>query len=66
MNSARSTIEGEELRRTAELLHRYADLHSGQALSLADASVIAVAEHRGVTDFSRVHPRNVPRFVLLP
>jgi len=68
-------------RRTAahrRMLHQYAELHGGQGLSLADASVIAVAEHRGireiatldVTDFSLVRPRHVPRhvphFLLLP
>jgi|GEM_PF-942298 len=72
------TIGDDELRRIAELLHQYAELHGGQGLSLADASVIAVAEHRGireiatldVTDFSLVRPRHVPRhvphFLLLP
>jgi len=56
------------------VLHQYAELHDGQGLSLADASVIAVAEHRGireiatldVTDFSLVRPRHVPHFLLLP
>lgn len=68
------TITDDELRRIAELLHQYADLHGGQGLSLADASVVAVAEHRGireiatldVTDFSLVRPRHVPHFTLLP
>lgn len=68
------TIEDGELRRIAELLHQYADLHRGEGLSLADASVIAVAEHRGireiatldVTDFSLVRPRHVSHFTLLP
>lgn len=68
------TITDEELRRIAELLHQYADLHGGQGLSLADASVVAVAEERGigeiatldVTDFSLVRPRHVPHFTLLP
>jgi predicted nucleic acid-binding protein len=68
------TISGEELRRIAELLHQYAGLHGGQGLSVADASVVAVAEHRGiseiatldVTDFTIVRPRHVPHFTLLP
>jgi predicted nucleic acid-binding protein len=68
------TVTDDELRRIAELLHQYADLHGGQGLSLADASVVAVAEHRGVreiatldvTDFSLVRPRHVPHFTLLP
>jgi predicted nucleic acid-binding protein len=68
------TIEDDELRRIGELLHQYGDLHGGQGLSLADASVVAVAEHRGVreiatldvTDFSLVRPRHVPHFTLLP
>jgi predicted nucleic acid-binding protein len=68
------TITDDELRRIRELLHQYADLHGGQGLSLADASVVAVAEHRGVreiatldvTDFSLVRPRHVPHFALLP
>jgi predicted nucleic acid-binding protein len=68
------TITDDELQRIAELLHQYADLHGGQGLSLADASVVAVAEHRGireiatldVTDFSLVRPRHVPHFTLLP
>jgi hypothetical protein len=68
------TIVDDELRRIVELLHQYADLHGGQGLSLADASVVAVAEHRGireiatldVTDFSLVRPRHVPHFTLLP
>lgn len=71
----RQVVLGEdELRRVAELLHQYANLHGGQGLSVADASVIAVAEHRGineiatldVTDFSLVRPRHVPYFTLLP
>jgi predicted nucleic acid-binding protein len=68
------TVTDDELRRIAELLHQYADLHGGQGLSLADASVVAVAEQRGVreiatldvTDFSLVRPRHVPHFTLLP
>ena len=68
------TIAEDELRRMAELLHQYADLHGGQGLSLADAFVVAVAEHRrireiatlDVTDFSLVRPRHVPHFTLLP
>jgi predicted nucleic acid-binding protein len=68
------TITGEELRRIAELLHQYAALHGGQGLSLADAAVVAVAEHRGiseiatldVTDFTIVRPRHIPHFTLLP
>jgi uncharacterized protein len=68
------TIAEDELRRIAELLHQYVDLHGGQGLSLADASVVAVAEYRrireiatlDVTDFSLVRPRHVPHFTLLP
>jgi predicted nucleic acid-binding protein len=68
------TITDDELRRIGELLHQYADLHGGQGLSLADASVVAVAEQRDireiatldVTDFSLVRPRHVPHFTLLP
>jgi predicted nucleic acid-binding protein len=67
-------IGEEELRRIAELLHQYTNLHGGQGLSVADASVIAVAEHQGireiatldVTDFTLVRPRHVPYFTLLP
>ena len=67
-------LADEELRRTAELLRRYADLHGGQGLSVADASVIAVAEHRriseiatlDVTDFTVVRPSHLPHFTLLP
>ena len=67
-------LADEELHRVAELLHQYADLHGGQGLSVADASVVAVAEQRGieeiatldVTDFTVVRPRHVPHFVLVP
>jgi uncharacterized protein len=67
-------LDGEVLERIAELLHRYANLHGGQGLSAADASVIACAEHRGIqeiitldtTDFNLVRPRHVPHFTLLP
>jgi uncharacterized protein len=63
-----------DLRRTAELLHRYADLHGGSGLSAADASVVAVAERLNVqeiatldvTDFTLVRPAHIPHFTLLP
>jgi predicted nucleic acid-binding protein len=68
------TFEDSDLHRIAELLHRYADLHGGQGLSAADASVVAVAERLGisdiatldVTDFSVVRPQHIPHFTLLP
>jgi predicted nucleic acid-binding protein len=67
-------LTGEDLVRTAELLHRYADLHSGTGLSAADASTIALAERLGVheiatldvTDFTVVRPVHLPYFTLLP
>ncbi len=46
------TVTDDELRRIAELLHQHADLHGGQGLSLADASAVAVAEHRGVREIA--------------
>jgi predicted nucleic acid-binding protein len=59
-----------DLRRTAELLHRYADLHGGSGLSAADASVVAVAERLNIqeiatldiTDFTVVRPAHTPHF----
>jgi uncharacterized protein len=43
-----------DLRRIAELLHRYGDLHGGAGLSVADASVVvAVAERLGVREVAR-------------
>lgn len=67
-------LADEELRRIAELLRRYADLHGGQGLSVADASIVAVAEHRriaeiatlDVTDFTVARPRHLSHFTLLP
>lgn len=67
-------IEGADLRRISELLHRYASLHGGEGLSVADASVVAVAERLNIrkiatldgTDFSIVRPRHVEHFTLLP
>lgn len=41
-------LTAEDLRRTAELLHRYRDLHAGAGLSAADASTIAVAERLAI------------------
>ncbi len=63
-----------DLRRIAELLGRYADMHGGQGASVADTSVVAVAERLGVrevatldvTDFSILRPRHTDHFVLLP
>jgi predicted nucleic acid-binding protein len=63
-----------DLRRIAELLHRYGDLHGGAGLSVADASVVAVAERLGVreiatldvADFTLVRPAHLPYFTLLP
>jgi len=67
-------LTAEDLRRTAELLHRYRDLHGGTGLSAADASTIALAERLGVheiatldvTDFTVVRPAHVEHFTLLP
>ncbi len=67
-------LDPSDLRRIAELLHRYGDLHGGTGLSVADASVVAVAERLGVAeiatldiaDFSLVRPAHLPYFTLLP
>lgn len=67
-------LTAEDLRRTAELLHRYRDLHGGAGLSAADASTIAVAERLAiheiatldVTDFTVARPAHVDHFTLLP
>jgi uncharacterized protein len=67
------TIESEDLERIGELLRQYHGLHSGDGLSIADASVVAVAERLrieqvatlDVTDFSIVRPRHVTHFTLL-
>jgi predicted nucleic acid-binding protein len=67
-------IEGADLRRISELLHRYANLHGGQGLSVADASVVAVAERLNIgeiatldrLDFSVVRPLHIDHFTLLP
>jgi predicted nucleic acid-binding protein len=66
-------IEGADLRRIGELLRRYANLHGGQGLSVADASVVAVAERLNIKeiatldrlDFSIVRPQHVEHFTLL-
>jgi hypothetical protein len=63
-----------DLDRIAELLHQYHDLHGGQGLSVADASIVAAAERLGLheiatldaTDFTLVRPRHVDHFTLLP
>jgi predicted nucleic acid-binding protein len=67
-------VEDADLERISELLHRYADLHGRQGLSVADASVVAAAERLGIrevatldtADFSIVRPRRVEHFNLLP
>jgi predicted nucleic acid-binding protein len=67
------TIEPEDLVRISEFLHKYHDLHSGDGLSIADASVAAVAERLNireiatldVTDFSLIRPRHLNHFTLL-
>lgn len=66
-------IEPGDLARMSELLHRYHSLHGGEGLSVADASVVAVAERLkineiatlDITDFSIVQPRDLPPFTLL-
>jgi predicted nucleic acid-binding protein len=68
------SIESADLGRIGELLHRYVNLHRGQGLSVADASVVAVAERLNIgeiatldsVDFSVVRPRHVEHFTLLP
>lgn len=63
-------LEREDWRRAAELVVRYSDL----PLGAVDASVVAVAEHRGLTEiatigqrhFGIVRPRQVDVFTLLP
>jgi uncharacterized protein len=60
----------EDLRRTAELLQRYADTR----LDFVDATIVAMAERLGVAeiltldrrDFSLVRPRHTDYFTLLP
>lgn len=55
--------------RCVELIEQYADL----GLGLVDASIVAVAENRGITtlatlnsrDFSVVRPRHAPAFALV-
>ena len=67
-------INKADLRRINELLRQYANLHSGEGLSLADASIVAVAERLkltdvatlDVTDFSIAHPNHIKHFTLLP
>lgn len=67
-------LDDRDLTRVAELLHRYSDMHGGEGLSVADASVVAVAERLGiveiatldVTDFTVVRPQHTEHFVLLP
>jgi predicted nucleic acid-binding protein len=67
-------IEGADLGRISALLYRYANLHGGKGLSVADASVVAVAERLRIEkiatldrlDFSVVRPRHVEHFTLLP
>ncbi len=59
-----------DYRRMAELVTQYDDMHLGTT----DASVIALAEHLGVTEvatldrrhFTAVRPRHVEAFSLLP
>ncbi|RDI46766.1 type II toxin-antitoxin system VapC family toxin [Nocardia mexicana] len=61
---------GEDYRRTAELVEKYADL----PLGTCDAIVIAVAERLGITEvatldhrhFTVVRPRHVQALTLLP
>ncbi|MBC9731297.1 type II toxin-antitoxin system VapC family toxin [Streptomyces sp. TRM68367] len=66
-------VEDADLARISELLHQYADLHGGDGLSVADASVVAAAERLNIsdiatldiTDFSIVRPRHIDHFTLL-
>lgn len=66
-------VEDADLVRISELLHQYADLHGGDGLSVADASVVAAAERLNIsdiatldiTDFSIVRPRHIDHFTLL-
>jgi len=59
-----------DLRRMAELVHRYADM----PLGAVDASVVAIAERLGVSEvvtldrrhFSVVRPAHIGAFTLLP
>jgi predicted nucleic acid-binding protein len=56
--------------RAGELIETYADL----GLGLVDASIVAVAEHHGITtlatlnrrDFTVVRPRHADAFELIP
>jgi predicted nucleic acid-binding protein len=67
------SIETVDLERISALLHQYADLHGGDGLSIADASIVAVAERLKIseiatldtTDFSIVRPRHIEHFTLL-
>jgi hypothetical protein len=60
-----TAVEDADLVRISELLHQYANLHGGDGLSVADASVVAMAERLkihevatlGTADFSIVRPR---------
>lgn len=64
------TLTNEDLKRTADLVERYANL----PLGAADASIVAVAERLGIhqiltldrTHFTVVRPRHIGAFTLLP
>jgi predicted nucleic acid-binding protein len=69
-NFALEPVHPADLLRMAELVARYYDLPLGSV----DASVIAAAERRGITDiatldhrhFTVVRPRHVKTFTILP